>query len=151
MDESLDFSEIREHLKTKKSWKRSALLAIPSIKLNPLSVLLLNKYTKNNRIDVEKLISALLFFLKSVRLEDKLAFLFECYDADSDGYISSTELFDLLKLLNRGILSNSKIQNIVDKTFAEVGEYKMKMDYADFKMLLMSANTNLVELFCCRE
>lgn len=151
MNGSVDFSEIREHLKAKRSWRRSRLLAVPSIKTNPLSVLLLNKYTVDGRVDVERLTSELLFFLKSARLEDKLSFLFECYDSDSDGYISSTELFDLLKLLNRGILSNSRIQNVVDKTFAEIGEYRVRMDYDDFKTLLLSANTNLTELFCCTE
>jgi len=151
MDRFVDFSEIREHLKGKKSLKRSKLLGVPSIKLNVLSVLLLNKYTVDGRVDVEKLMCELLLFLKSDKLEDKLSFLFECYDSDSDGYISGTELFDLLKLMNRGILSNSKIQNIVDKTFAEVGEYRVRIDYVDFKMLLLSTNINLTELFCCIE
>ena len=63
----------------------------------------------------------------------------------------NAELFEFLRILNRGVLDNQKIQNIVDRTFAETGEYRTGIGFEDFKALLLSANHNLENLFSCRQ
>ncbi|KAI5175952.1 serine/threonine-protein phosphatase 2B regulatory subunit, partial [Pancytospora epiphaga] len=148
--ESSDTNEVSRQFSKKNTWKKSRLLAVASIKANPIASILIDKYTENNRVNVERLTIALLRFIKTSDLEEKLRFVFDCYDINSNGRISFVELFGLLKLLNRGILPDQKIQNIVNRTFAEVGEYKREIEYEDFKKLLLSTSNNLVELFYCK-
>lgn len=142
---------LRGLAKNKKSLRKGALLASQAIKANPIAVALIEKFSEGDLVDMEELTKSLVHFITSVRLEDKLRFLFGCFDADSDGCVTNTELFELLKLLNRGVLEDWKLQNIVDRTFAEIGDYRTKMGYEEFCALIQSNNKNLMLLLSCNE
>lgn len=119
---------------------------IDDLKNNPITHLLLKKYSYKNKVDLTKMNEDLKIFLSTTELSDKLKFLFNLYDMDGDGLISSTEMFELLKLLNKGVLENWKIQNIVDKTFAEIGEYTTTMNFKQFTIIILRKNLNLKKI-----
>ena len=48
--------------------------------------------------------------------EAKLKFAFKIYDMDRDGFISNTELFQVLKMMVGNNLKDTQLQQIVDKT-----------------------------------
>lgn len=147
--------EKEENLKTilKKSISmgKKDILSLPQIKNNPLSIIIIKKYMEGGKIDFDKLIESTYRFSNSKNLDYKLKFIFGLYDCDNDGFISSIELYDLLKTLNRGILEDWKLQNVVDKTFAEIGEYSSKLNYEQFKYLISSRSENFFEIFNCEE
>lgn len=122
---------------------------IPGIKQNPLSVVLIKKFTKDERLNIQEMLKSLHKFVNSERIDEKLGFVFEIYDLDNDGIISTRDLFEIIKLLNKGLLDDWKIQNIVDKTFANLGEYKSGMNYEEFKDLIFKRSKNLGELLGC--
>ena len=149
MTNSTNEDDNDDFLKKIPSFSKRDILSIQGIKNNPLSVILIKKFTINEKLDTKALIISLNQFARTNSLEDKLYFLFEIYDADGDGVISSNELFSLLKLLNKGILEDSKLHNIVDRTFAEVGEYIDAISFEDFKKLVLSRSMNLKNMFGC--
>ena len=48
--------------------------------------------------------------------EAKLKFAFKIYDMDRDGFITNTELFQVLKMMVGNNLKDTQLQQIVDKT-----------------------------------
>lgn len=140
---------LQELLQKIPAFTRRDLLLIPELKNNPISAILIRKFTKDSKIDLQALVLSLYNFTESKTLDDKLNFLFHLYDTDGDGSIAGEELFDILKVLNRGILEDEKLQNIVAKTMAEVCEYGRGMNYKQFKRLLTQHCRNIIELFNC--
>ncbi|ORD93840.1 CANB2 [Enterospora canceri] len=129
--------------------KKSDITSVGEFKSNPITNILIKKYTKANKVNFTRLCNDLFEFLNSNDLDTKLRFLFKLYDQDNDGFISGVELYDMLKLLNKNMLENWKIQNIVDKTFAEIGEYTTTMDFEQFKSVIIRKNNNLCDLMDC--
>lgn len=127
--------------------KLSGILKDPNIKDNPVSMSILSHYTVENRVDTDKLMTDLLGFLNASSLDKRLEFLFKCYDVDGDGRISNKELHMVLKQLNRSVLDDRKIQNIVDRTFADVGEYKEFLTLDDFKRLIIASDIDTSSIF----
>lgn len=126
-----------EHLlKKSKVLTKKDILSIPELKENPISTILIKKYTNGDAFEGEKLIKDLLDFNLVTKADQKYKFIFGIYDLDCDGYISSLDLFDILKVLNKGVLVDWKLQNIVDKTFAEIGKYRSKLNYEQFKYII---------------
>lgn len=123
------------------------VLEIQEIKNNPISVFLIKKYTKDEKLDTKELLRSLYRFVNTKNVTDKLRFIFELYDLDNDGLISSKDLFEILKILNKGILEDWKLQNIVDKTFAKGGEYRIVMNQDEFIKLVSSNTKSLEEMF----
>lgn len=141
-----------EHLlKKSSSLSKKDLMSVLPIKNNPLSIVIIKKYTKNGKLDAQDLVRSLYAFTNAKILGEKLKFIFGLYDLDGDGCISSVELFELLKLLNKGIMEDWKLQNVVDKTFAEMGEYTTRMRYDQFEDLITKRSKNIRELFDCDE
>lgn len=134
-----DIKKLERMKKAAKFTKRD-LFSNANIKDNPLSVILLKKFTANEKIQTESLVEMLYEFVNG---NNRLEILFKIYDTDGDGFISNSELFEILKILNRGILDDWKIQNIVDKTFNEIGEYKLKMNLKEFEELITKRCENL--------
>ncbi|KAM0681207.1 Calcineurin subunit B type 2 [Glugoides intestinalis] len=134
----------KERLEFRKKVARMSkkdFFAIPEIKENPISVLLIKRFTVNEKIEMELLVDTLYQFTNG---QNRLEILFKIYDSDGDEMLSSIELFEMLKSLNRGMLDDWKIQNIVDKTFAQVGEYKHMMNFEEFKILVLERNKDLL-------
>merc|ERR1712154_450725 len=61
-----------------------------------------------------------MFTTKNVDKEKKLKFLFNIYDLDRDGMISNSELFQVLKMMVGTNLTESQLQQIVDKTVLQL-------------------------------
>lgn len=126
------------------------VFGIPEVKNNPLSVIIIKKFTKDEKLDTREMVRSLHRFVNSKSIDEKLEFIFGIYDLDNDGVVSNKDLFEIIKMLNKGILDDWKIQNIIDKTFAETGEYKLVMDYEEFRKLVLKTTTNLKEMFGCK-
>lgn len=137
-----------EHLlKKSKSLTKKDVLSIPELKDNPISVILIKKYVECEKFDGEKFIKDLLDFCLAKTTDEKLKFIFSVYDLDGDNFISSLDLFDILKTLNKGILDDWKIQNVVDKTFAEIGEYRSKLSFDQFKFIIEKKMLGSLKIF----
>lgn len=134
-------------MKSARTLTKNDILNTKSIKDNPLAILIIKKYINSEVFDGENLVKDILEFCTATSQDDKLKFVFRVYDSDGDGLISNMELFEMLKVLNKGILDDWKIQNIVDKTFAETGEYKTTMDYNDFKEIITKRSANILDIF----
>ncbi|ELA41533.1 uncharacterized protein VICG_01397 [Vittaforma corneae ATCC 50505] len=141
--------EIELDRKIERMGKRD-IFGIPEIKNNPLSVILIKKFTKDEKLNTKEMIRTLYHFVNSKGIDEKLEFIFGIYDLDNDGLVSTKDLFEMIKILNKGILDDWKIQNIVDKTFAEIGEYKLSMSCEEFKKLVLKTTSNLKEMFGCK-
>lgn len=144
-------ARIENLLRKSSALGKKDIMSLLSIKNNPLSVMIIRKYTRNGKLDVEDLIKSLYVFTNTRKLEEKLRFIFGLYDLDNDGYISNTELFNLLKLLSKGAMEDWKLQNIVDKTFAETGEYITRISYGQFEDLVSRRTENIYEFFDCTD
>lgn len=144
-------AQLAHLLKKSSSLSKRDLMSVLSIKNNPLSVVIIKKYTRGGKLDAKELIRSFYTFTNTKILSEKLRFIFGLYDLDGDGHISSIELFELLKLLSKGTMEDWKLQNVVDKTFAEMGEYTTIMGYDQFVDLITKKSKNVCELFDCNE
>jgi len=64
---------------------------------------------------------------------EKKIVLFEIYDIDKDGYVGNKDLFSTMKVMIGQDLSDSQIQNIVDKTIQDMDEDKDgKLSFSEF-------------------
>lgn len=125
------------------------IFSIPEIKNNPISVILIKRFTFDEKLDGRAMIEELCKFVKCKSIGDKLDFIFTIYDLDNDGLVSSKDLFEIIKMLNRGILDDRKIQNIVDRTMAMTGEYKLGITPNEFKRLVCHVTKDLDLMFGC--
>ena len=50
-------------------------------------------------------------------------------------------------IINKNILENWKLQNIVDRTFAETETYTTTISYDQFKFIIAKNNKNIKNLF----
>jgi len=96
-------------------------LSIPDLALNPLLERILQIFDKNkdDEIQFEEFISVLSTLSDKGTKEDKLKFAFQVYDIDGDGYISNGELFRVLKMMVGTNLTDTQLQQIVDKSVLE--------------------------------
>lgn len=122
---------------------------IPEARNNPISVILIKRFTVDEKLDAHAMLTSLCKFVSSKSVDEKLEFIFSVYDLDKDGKISEKDLFEIIKVLNRGILDDWKVQNIVDKTLAEVGEYRQFIECEEFKELVKRTTKNLKVMFGC--
>merc|ERR1711872_435560 len=89
-------------------------LAMPELK-NPIVQRVVQVFDadQSGELDFKEFVKGLaMFTMKNVDRDRKLKFLFNIYDMDSDGYISNSELFTVLKMMvgsNLKILSYSRL------------------------------------------
>lgn len=127
-----------------KATKRD-FLSITSIKENPLSSIILDKYADDDLVDINKMLEDVKNYIDGKDIRGKLKFLFEIYDKDCDGVISNKELFNIIERLCDGGLEGNKIQNIVDQTFKQ----KDVLDFDAFYNLVTSKTRNIKMYFLC--
>jgi len=128
---------------------RRDVFNIPEIKENPLAVILIKRFTVGEMLDSRTMVEIITRFVTTKSIDEKLEVIFTIYDLDHDGLISSKDLFDIIKMLNRGILDDRKIQNIVDRTLATTLEYKLTMTCEEFKTIIKHTTKRLNSIFGC--
>merc|ERR1712203_63962 len=111
-------------------------LALPELKENPLVQRVVQVFDADNNgeVNFSEFVSGLaMFTTKNVDKLKKLKFLFNIYDLDRDGLISNSELFQVLKMMVGSNLSETQLQQIVDKTILQLDKDQDGMiNYQEF-------------------
>ena len=99
------------------------MTGVPEVENNPLAERLCKVFTSkgnkdnssSNQVDFKEFVKAMALFhtLHPSSEEDKLAFLFQMYDADGDGLLSQDEIRTVLKQLVGSSLNDSQLVQIV--------------------------------------
>merc|ERR1712172_355190 len=116
-------------------------LALPELKENPLVQRVVSVFDTNNsgELDFTEFVRGLaMFTTKNVDREKKLRFLFSIYDTDRDGLIRNAELFEVLKMMVGTNLTETQLQQIVDKTGQGPGWYDQPRDRVIVMPMMMS-------------
>lgn len=148
MNINLLADELESLVKKGKRLKPKDLYVIESIKDNPISPFLLNKYTENDKLFLKDLLTDLQNFVRGKNLEHKLKFLFKIYDFNKNGEVTNAELFKLLEAITDGKDVKS-LQNLVDKVFLQLKEFKNTMTEEEFLKIVNVKNKNLHKFFKC--
>ncbi|KRH93644.1 Ca2+/calmodulin-dependent protein phosphatase (calcineurin subunit B), EF-Hand superfamily protein [Pseudoloma neurophilia] len=128
--------------------RKKDVLKIQSIRDNPITELVLNKFTINKKFEFNMMLEELKKLSLKSEIEPKLNFLFNIYDVDNDGYISRIDLFNIIKLFTDDSLSEKNIQNIVDRCFLEINQELI--DFPTFKSFIQKTNPNLKVFMRCK-
>jgi len=111
-------------------------LAMPELKENPIVQRVVQVFDADHsgELDFKEFVKGLaMFTMKNVEREKKLKFLFNIYDVDSDGYISNSELFTVLKMMVGSNLKDTQLQQIVDKTIRDLDkDHDGMINYQEF-------------------
>jgi len=111
-------------------------LAMPELKENPIVQRVVQVFDADHsgELDFKEFVKGLaMFTMKNVEREKKLKFLFSIYDMDSDGYISNSELFTVLKMMVGSNLKDTQLQQIVDKTVRDLDkDHDGMINYQEF-------------------
>jgi len=111
-------------------------LALPELKENPLVQRVVQVFDADNNgeVNFSEFVSGLaMFTTKNVDKQKKLKFLFNIYDLDRDGLISNSELFQVLKMMVGSNLTETQLQQIVDKTILQLDKDQDGMiNYQEF-------------------
>eukprot|EP00091_Calanus_sinicus_P022955 TRINITY_DN7552_c0_g1_i1.p1 TRINITY_DN7552_c0_g1~~TRINITY_DN7552_c0_g1_i1.p1 ORF type:complete len:137 (+),score=36.82 TRINITY_DN7552_c0_g1_i1:467-877(+) len=109
---------------------------MPELKENPIVQRVVQVFDADHsgELDFKEFVKGLaMFTMKNVDREKKLKFLFSIYDMDSDGLISNTELFTVLKMMVGSNLKDTQLQQIVDKTIVDLDKDQDGMiNYQEF-------------------
>lgn len=70
------------------------------------------------------------------------------YDLDKDGFISNGELFIALKIMSGDHLSDSQLQQIVDKTIRDAdSDHDGKISFDEFQTIILAKNSTFLDLW----
>lgn len=105
---------------------RDEFHSIPGLSANPLleRVLTIFDTDGDQTVDFREFVKALSIFSNDCDKVQKLKFTFRVYDIDTDGYISNKDLFLTLQIMVGTNLTDTQLQQIVDKTFIEADKDK---------------------------
>mmetsp|Transcript_11074 Transcript_11074/g.17719 ORF Transcript_11074/g.17719 Transcript_11074/m.17719 type:complete len:181 (+) Transcript_11074:103-645(+) len=123
-------------------------LNIPNLEHNPLVRRVVATFDddKNGVIDFTEFIKNLsIFASKSAdgKEEEKTKFAFRMYDVNNDGYISNGDLFKILKIMVGNNLTDTQLQQLVDRTIVQGDKDKDgKLSYVEFVAMVKSSNIN---------
>jgi len=121
-------------------------LAVPNLEHNPLVRRVVATFDddKNGVIDFTEFIKNLsIFASKSTegKEEEKTKFAFRMYDVNNDGYISNGDLFKILKIMVGNNLTDTQLQQLVDRTILQGDKDKDGMlSYTEFVGMVKSTN-----------
>ena len=117
------------------------LVNIPEIQNNPLRYHIAQYMSKNNKneaISFEEFIKIIDMF-KNNKTEKQYKFMYELFDFDKDGKISSEDMLINFKLLLGNSLNEEQIIEIVDKTISEYSSDQEYINYNDFVKIMNEA------------
>jgi serine/threonine-protein phosphatase 2B regulatory subunit len=112
---------------------------IPELSMNPLASRIIEVFDEDgvNAVDFKQFVHNLAVFSKKTKRDDKLSFAFRIFDVAGDGYIDSEELFIIVKLMVGKNLTDSAIQDLVEKTILEAdGDKDGVLSWEEFKRAL---------------
>jgi serine/threonine-protein phosphatase 2B regulatory subunit len=119
------------------------LMAIPELAISPLAPRIVQMFQNQNFKDFVRMLSAL-----SVRAtrEDRLRFMFQCYDVDRDGVVSRSDLETITRHLVGSSLSEEAFDQLISRAFAELKKIRGREDgagvtFAEFVDLLERVDT----------
>jgi len=96
-----------------------ALMGIPELSINPLAQRLVRTVESANFTEFVRVLAA--FSARTPR-EDKVRFIFDVYDVDGDGVVSREDMSAVLRQLGGASLSESAVQQLIDRAFAEAAK-----------------------------
>ena len=117
------------------------IVAIPEVENNPLRYHIAQYMSNNNEneaISFEACIKVIDIF-KNNKTEKQYKFMFDLFDFDKDGKISSEDMLINFKLLLGNSLNEEQIIEIVDKTITEYSSDKKFIYLNDFIKILNEA------------
>ena len=117
------------------------IVAIPEIENNPLRYHVAQYMSNNNEneaISFEAFIKVIDIF-KNNKTDKQYKFMFDLFDFDKDGKISSEDMLINFKLLLGNSLNEEQIKDIVEKTISEYSNDKTYINYNDFVKILNDA------------
>ena len=98
-------------------------MVIPELEHNPLVKRVVDTFdsNKSGEVDFIEFIQALTIFARASDKgeEDKFKFTFKLYDVDGDGFISNSDLFQILKAMVGANLNDQQLQQLVDRTIRQ--------------------------------
>mmetsp|Transcript_7500 Transcript_7500/g.10304 ORF Transcript_7500/g.10304 Transcript_7500/m.10304 type:complete len:181 (-) Transcript_7500:186-728(-) len=121
-------------------------LTIPNLEHNPLVRRVVATFDddKNGIIDFTEFIKNLsIFASKSAdgKEEEKTKFAFRMYDVNNDGYISNGDLFKILKIMVGNNLTDTQLQQLVDRTIIQGDKDKDgKLSFDEFVAMVKTSN-----------
>jgi len=103
------------------------LMAIPELAISPLAPRIVQMFQNQNFKDFVRMLSAL-----SVRAtrEDRLRFMFQCYDVDRDGVVSRSDLETITRHLVGSSISEEAFDQLISRAFAELKKIRGREDGA---------------------
>ena len=119
----------------------SDLVSIPEIENNPLRYYIaqyMSNNSENESINFEAFIKVIDTF-KNNKTEQQFKLMYDLFDFDKDGKISSEDMLINFKLLSGNSLNEEQILEIVDKTLNEYSSDKKFIYYKDFVKILNEA------------
>ena len=93
------------------------LMAIPELAISPLAPRIVQMFQNQNFKDVVRMSSAL--SSKATR-EERLRFMFHCYDVDRDGVVSRSDLETITRHLVGSSISQEDFDQLISKAFGEL-------------------------------
>ena len=117
------------------------IVSIPEIENNPLRYHIaqyMSNNDENEAISFEAFIKVIDIF-KNNKTEQQYKFMYNLFDFDKDGKISSEDMLINFKLLLGNSLNEEQIKEIVDKTITEYSSDKKYINYNDFVKILNEA------------
>ena len=112
---------------------------IPALSQNPMvhRVLKIFDTDKDGKISFVEFIHGLATLSAGTNEDDKLRFAFKIYDNDEDGFISSDDLFVVLKSMVGTNLSDVQLHQLVDRTIIKADEDQDgKISYLEFTKMV---------------
>lgn len=121
-------------------------LSVPELQENPLVQRVVDVFDMDasGEVDFKEFVKGLAQFAAAKDESNpeeaeniKLSFIFKIYDMDGDGFISNGELFQVLKMMVGKNLSDSQLQQIVDKTILYLDkDDDGRVSYEEFRQLV---------------
>jgi len=115
------------------------LMDLPELKKNPLTERIMEVFDadRSGEVDFTEFISGMAQFSTQADIEAKLRFAFRIYDFDNDGYISNSDLFQVLQVMVGKNLKDTQLQQLVDRTMNSVdGDKDGVVSFKEFSKIV---------------
>jgi Ca2+-binding EF-hand superfamily protein len=93
------------------------LMAIPELAISPLAPRIVQMFQNQNFKDFVRMIAAL---SPRASREDRLRFMFTCYDIDRDGLISRSDLETMVRHLVGSSIGEDEFERLLERAFEEL-------------------------------